>query len=66
MKIVEKSILSTDLAMYFRKRARFIELVDEGEISWQGDDKKECKCNEELVLQRKNTKSMRINYIQFT
>lgn len=63
MKIVEKSILSTDLAMYFRKRARFIELVDEGEISWQGDDKKECKCDEELVLQRK---SIRINYIQFT
>ncbi|ODM93439.1 cGMP-specific 3',5'-cyclic phosphodiesterase [Orchesella cincta] len=44
MKIVEKSILSTDLAMYFRKRARFIELVENGEISWQGDDKKELLC----------------------
>lgn len=51
MKIVEKSILSTDLAMYFRKRARFIELVDEGEISWQGDDKKECKLLPEIKLE---------------
>jgi cGMP-specific 3',5'-cyclic phosphodiesterase len=43
MKIVEKSILSTDLAMYFRKKDRFIDLVENGEIAWQGDDKKECK-----------------------
>ena len=43
MKIVEKSILSTDLAMYFRKKDKFIELVDNGEISWQGEDKKDRK-----------------------
>jgi len=43
MKIVEKSILSTDLAMYFRKKDRFIDLIEEGEISWQGEDKKECE-----------------------
>jgi cGMP-specific 3',5'-cyclic phosphodiesterase len=43
MKIVERSILSTDLAMYFRKKDKFIELVENGEISWQGDEKKECK-----------------------
>ena len=43
MKIVEKSILSTDLAMYFRKKDKFIELVENGEISWQGEDKKDCK-----------------------
>lgn len=43
MKIVERSILSTDLAMYFRKKDRFIELIEEGEISWRGDEKKDRK-----------------------
>jgi cGMP-specific 3',5'-cyclic phosphodiesterase len=43
MKIVEKSILSTDLAMYFRKKDRFIELIENGEIAWQGEEKKERK-----------------------
>ncbi|CAG7720295.1 unnamed protein product [Allacma fusca] len=44
VKIVEKCILSTDLAMYFRKKDKFIELVDNGEISWQGEDKKDLLC----------------------
>lgn len=43
MKTVETAILSTDLAMYFKKRNRFHELIDNGEFDWQSDDKKECK-----------------------
>lgn len=45
MKIVETAILSTDLAMYFKKRNSFMELVDNGEFDWQSEDKKECKQN---------------------
>lgn len=41
MKIVENAILSTDLAMYFKKRNKFLELIDNGEFDWQSDDKKE-------------------------
>lgn len=43
MKIVETAILSTDLAMYFKKRNSFMELVENGEFDWQSEDKKECK-----------------------
>lgn len=42
MKVVETAILSTDLAMYFKKRNKFLELIDNGEFDWQSDDKKEC------------------------
>ncbi|KAI4461700.1 cyclic nucleotide phosphodiesterase [Holotrichia oblita] len=41
MKIVESAILSTDLAMYFKKKTKFLELVDNGEFDWQSDEKKE-------------------------
>ncbi|CAH0554948.1 unnamed protein product [Brassicogethes aeneus] len=41
MKLVETAILSTDLAMYFKKRNKFLELIDNGEFDWQSDDKKE-------------------------
>lgn len=43
MKIVETAILSTDLAMYFKKRNSFMALVEDGEFDWQSEDKKECK-----------------------
>ena len=45
MKIVENSILSTDLAMYFKKKNRFMELVENGEFDWQSEEKKECEKN---------------------
>jgi len=41
MKVVEHAILSTDLAMYFKKRSNFLELVDNGEFDWQSEEKKE-------------------------
>jgi cGMP-specific 3',5'-cyclic phosphodiesterase len=43
MKIVENAILSTDLAMYFKKRSSFLELVENGEFDWQSEEKKEGK-----------------------
>lgn len=43
MKLVETAILSTDLAMYFKKKNQFLELIDNGEFDWQSEDKKECK-----------------------
>lgn len=43
MKIVETAILSTDLAMYFKKRNSFLELIDNGEFDWQMEEKKERK-----------------------
>lgn len=43
MKIVETAILSTDLAMYFKKRNSFLELVENGEFDWQSEEKKERK-----------------------
>lgn len=45
MKIVENSILSTDLAMYFKKKNRFMELVENGEFDWQSEEKKEREQN---------------------
>lgn len=44
MKTVENAILSTDLAMYFKKRNNFLELVENGEFGWQGEEKKELLC----------------------
>ncbi|XP_055375430.1 cGMP-specific 3',5'-cyclic phosphodiesterase isoform X2 [Condylostylus longicornis] len=44
MNVVEKAILSTDLAMYFKKRNAFLELVENGEFDWQSQEKKELLC----------------------
>ncbi|KPJ21483.1 cGMP-specific 3',5'-cyclic phosphodiesterase [Papilio machaon] len=41
MRVVETAILSTDLAMYFKKKSKFLELVDNGEFDWQSPEKKE-------------------------
>ncbi len=41
MKIVEEAILSTDLALYFRKKDLFLETANQGEIDWQEQDKKD-------------------------
>lgn len=51
MKTVENAIISTDLAMYFKKKDSFMKLVDEGEFDWQSEGKKECKSyNFSLIL----------------
>jgi cGMP-specific 3',5'-cyclic phosphodiesterase len=44
MKTVESAIISTDLAMYFKKKDSFKKLVDEGEFGWQSEGKKELLC----------------------
>ncbi|XP_063978763.1 cGMP-specific 3',5'-cyclic phosphodiesterase-like [Diachasmimorpha longicaudata] len=44
MKVVESAILSTDLAVYFKKKNNFMELIDEGEFDWQSEEKKELLC----------------------
>ncbi|KPJ08956.1 cGMP-specific 3',5'-cyclic phosphodiesterase [Papilio machaon] len=44
MRVVETAILSTDLAMYFKKKSKFLELVDNGEFDWQSPEKKELLC----------------------
>ncbi|XP_061393022.1 cGMP-specific 3',5'-cyclic phosphodiesterase [Musca vetustissima] len=44
MKIVENAILSTDLAVYFKKRNAFLEVVESGEFDWQSEDKKDLLC----------------------
>ncbi|XP_062561405.1 cGMP-specific 3',5'-cyclic phosphodiesterase isoform X3 [Armigeres subalbatus] len=44
MRVVESAILSTDLAMYFKKRSQFLELVEGGEFDWQCEEKKEVLC----------------------
>lgn len=43
MKIVEMAILSTDLAVYFKKKKEFVRMVENGEFGWQAEDKKECE-----------------------
>lgn len=43
MHVVETAILSTDLAMYFKKRTIFMELIENGEFDWQSEEKKEGK-----------------------
>lgn len=35
MHLIEHAILSTDLAVYFRKKNRFIDMVENGEFNWQ-------------------------------
>jgi cGMP-specific 3',5'-cyclic phosphodiesterase, invertebrate len=52
MKVVETAILSTDLAMYFKKRNTFLELIDNGEFDWQSEEKKEGCLNN--ILRKKN------------
>lgn len=44
MRTVENAILSTDLAMYFKKKDSFKELVDNGEFDWQSESKKDLLC----------------------
>ncbi|XP_041985200.1 cGMP-specific 3',5'-cyclic phosphodiesterase-like isoform X2 [Aricia agestis] len=44
MRVVETAILSTDLAMYFKKKSKFLELVENGEFDWQSREKKELLC----------------------
>jgi 3'5'-cyclic nucleotide phosphodiesterase len=50
MNVVESAILSTDLAMYFKKRDKFLELIDNGEFDWQSDEKKERKLIKKIEL----------------
>ncbi|XP_055587649.1 cGMP-specific 3',5'-cyclic phosphodiesterase isoform X2 [Uranotaenia lowii] len=44
MRVVETAILSTDLAMYFKKRNQFLELIEGGEFDWQSEEKKDVLC----------------------
>ncbi|XP_067007873.1 cGMP-specific 3',5'-cyclic phosphodiesterase [Anabrus simplex] len=44
MTTVENAIISTDLAMYFKKKSSFMELVENGEFDWQSEGKKELLC----------------------
>uniref|UniRef100_A0A146L047 Phosphodiesterase n=1 Tax=Lygus hesperus TaxID=30085 RepID=A0A146L047_LYGHE len=44
MRVVEQSILSTDLAMYFKKKSSFLDLIEQGEFDWQSPGKKELLC----------------------
>ena len=50
MKVVEQAILSTDLALYFRKKDRFLETANTGEIDWQEQEKKERECGFKVWL----------------
>lgn len=43
MRTVESAILSTDLAMYFKKRDNFLNLIDNGEFDFGTDESKERK-----------------------
>ena len=43
MSKIEHAILATDLAIYFKKKSKFIEMVENGEWDWQDPDNKECK-----------------------
>ena len=61
MKVVEQAILSTDLALYFRKKDRFLETANCGEIDWQETEKKQrksiilCTLLQKCTLSRKCT-----------
>ena len=46
MLVVEQAILSTDLALYFRKKDIFLETANAGEIDWQEKEKKDCELEE--------------------
>ncbi|ROT63112.1 putative cGMP-specific 3 [Penaeus vannamei] len=41
MTVVENAILSTDMAMYFKKKDDFLEMSDNGEFDWQSEEKKQ-------------------------
>ena len=41
IKVVESAILSTDLALYFKKRGDFQALVNKGEKQWKDSDKRD-------------------------
>ncbi|CAH1783001.1 unnamed protein product [Owenia fusiformis] len=41
IKVLESAILSTDLALYFKKRGGFEKLVSSGERKWEDDNSKE-------------------------
>lgn len=43
MRLIEHAILSTDLAIYFKKKTRFINMVDNGEFDWQDPGQKSRK-----------------------
>lgn len=43
MRVVEQAILSTDMALYFRKKNSFLEVANTGEIDWQDAEKKDRK-----------------------
>ncbi|XP_054766358.1 cGMP-specific 3',5'-cyclic phosphodiesterase-like isoform X3 [Lytechinus pictus] len=40
IRILESAILSTDLAIYFKKRNDFFKLVEKGEHTWDNEEKK--------------------------
>lgn len=50
MKVVENAILSTDLAVYFKKRDAFLDVVENGEFDWQSEEKKECMFNKYSIV----------------
>ena len=41
LKTVESAILSTDLALYFKKKGLFMTMVDSGEKAWIETEKRE-------------------------
>ena len=45
MQTVEQAILSTDMALYFAKKDKFLEVANKGEIDWKDPEKKERKCS---------------------
>ena len=49
MRVVEEAILSTDLALYCKKKDLFETIVNEGEIDWQEQDKKQRECMRQLI-----------------
>lgn len=63
MNVVESAILSTDLAMYFKKRDQFLELIDNGEFDWQSDEKKERKLGRGRQCGAKNSSRWTFFYV---
>ncbi|XP_071480419.1 cGMP-specific 3',5'-cyclic phosphodiesterase-like [Diadema antillarum] len=41
IRILESAILSTDLAIYFKKRSDFFKLVEKGENTWEAEEKRD-------------------------
>ena len=44
MHTVEQAILSTDMALYFAKKDKFLDVANKGEIDWKEPDKKQRQC----------------------